>query len=154
MKNKSISGNKAAPPNTQPSSPCEKANTPTVPSLPGHRSGQLEFSYVNSPPVPIEPLLTKKTLAEHYGLSIRTINYALTLGLPKVQLGAQVRFRMSEVQPWFEKNGSRRFAAEGIKLAIQKSLIKQYHLNLSDQVQITVTEPKKTTANKKKEDNL
>jgi hypothetical protein len=104
---------------------------------PGKGKSQLEFTYVNSPPIPIEPLVTKKTLADHYGLSVRTVNYAMTLGLPKVQVGGRVRFRFSEVQPWFEQNGCRRFAAEGIKMAIQKSVAKQFHLNLSDQVQIT-----------------
>jgi hypothetical protein len=124
--------------------PTAHANVP----CPG--KDQLQFDYIASPPIPIEPLVTKKTLADHYGLSVRTVNYAMTLGLPKVQVGGRVRFRFSEVQPWFEKNGCRRFAAEGIKMAIQKSVAKQFHLHLSDQVQITVTKPTSPTTQKKK----
>ncbi len=130
-----------------------KTAAPQSDAAPSSTPKQLHFDYIPAPPEYIEPLVTKKTLADHYGLSIRTINYAMTLGLPKVQLGGRVRFRFSEVQAWFEQNGCRRFAAEGIKLAIQKSLAKQFHLNLSDQVQITVTKPtpsKPSTAPNKK----
>jgi hypothetical protein len=136
-----ISGKMAATPETKSSSP-SKSHNPTTAT-----PKQLQFEYITTRPEPIEPLVTKKTLAEHYGLSVRTINYAMTLGLPKVPVGGCVRFRFSEVQPWFEKNGCRRFAAEGIKLAIQKSLLQQYHLNLSDQVQITVSKPKPPKSN-------
>jgi hypothetical protein len=180
MKFHNTSGNKAASHNTKTSSPFEKqlhrhgndhGNVPTpgkehgnvpekvsasseaVPShgnVPHAGKHQMEFSYITSPPVPIEPLVTKKTLADHYGLSVRTVNYAMTLGLPKVQIGGRIRFRFSETQPWFEKNGCVRFATEGIKLAIKKSLAKQFHLDLSDQVQITVTKPKPPITQKKK----
>jgi hypothetical protein len=120
MKTKPTSGNQAAP-----------------------AKSQLHFDYLSNPPESIEPLINKKALAEHYGLSIRTINYAMTLGLPTVPVGGRVRFRFREVQQWFEKNGCRRFATEGIRLAIQKSLAKQFHLNLSDQVQITISNTEK-----------
>src|SRR5688572_17038311 len=142
---KKTSDSKVAPQNIPPS----PASVPELTQPHGHAASggthQLQFEYVASPPIPIEPLVTKKTLADHYGLSVRTVNYAMTLGLPKVQVGGRVRFRFSEVQPWFEKNGCRRFASEGIKMAIQKSVAKQFHINLSDQVQITVTQPKPPT---------
>jgi len=144
MKKQMISGNKAAPsnPKSEIKNPKSLAASRRLP-VPRDGSHQLQVDYIASPPVPIEPLVTKKTLSDHYGLSIRTINYAMTLGLPSVPIGGRVRFRFSEVQPWFEQNGCRRFATEGIKLAIQKSLAKHFHLNLSDQVQITVTKPTK-----------
>src|SRR5688500_18805275 len=107
MKFHKTSGNQAAPKNAAHNSelPPAHGNVPAWSEASPHAGKhQMEFTYVNSPPVPIEPLVTKKTLSDHYGLSIRTINYCLTLGLPKVQVGAHVRFRLSEVQPWFEQN--------------------------------------------------
>jgi len=134
---KKTSDNEVAPKDTTPTE-----HNPELPLAHGADSigkSQLEFTYVNSPPIPIEPLVTKKTLCEHYHMALRTLDYAIVLGLPKVQVGALVRFRLSEVQPWFEKNGYRRFATEGRKAAVEKALLKskQFQFALDGGVQIT-----------------
>ena len=154
MKKKTISDNKVAPQNPTPGK--EHGNDPELAQphgpLPHAGKHQLEFTYVNSPPVPIEPLVTKKTLCEHYHMALRTLDYAIVLGLPKVQVGALVRFRLSEVQPWFEKNGYRRFASEGRKAAVEKALLKskQFQFALDGGVHITTPHDKEPKPSKSK----
>ena len=158
MKNKTISGDKAA---TKPSHdsklPAAQGNVPptdnrqSIPTtqvvenrksdeaLPRPRNAKsLEFTYVDSPALPIEPLVTRETVCKHYKIGLRTLTYAVSLGLPSVPIGRSRRFKFSEIQPWFEKNGYRRIASEGRKLAIQKALLKakQFHLALSSDVEI------------------
>src|SRR5688500_18368749 len=131
MKCHKTSGNKAASNNAKTSSPFEKQNPshgnlselaqPHGPfpchgndpaanaAMPHAGKHQLQFTYVTSPVIPIEPLVTKKTLCEHYQMALRTLDYAIALGLPVVPVGRNIRFKFSQVQPWFEKNGYRRF---------------------------------------------
>ena len=141
-KNKT-SGNQAASKHTQPS---RDIAPPVHNPPPGKGRSQLTLGYVDSPPEPIEPLVTKQTLCNHYRMALRTLDYALTLGLPKIQIGRHVRFRFSEVQPWFEKNGYRRFASEGRKAAIEKALLKskQFRFALSGGVRIEDEKPKRS----------
>jgi len=182
MKNKTIGGNLAASRKTTTSSPvvshktnqntavpshgngspCEKTNTnapkphnPHHGKVPSTGKSQLEFEYIPSDPEHIEPLVTRETVCKHYQIGMRTLTYAMSLGLPSVAIGRARRFRFSEVQPWFEKNGYRRIASEGRKLAIQKALIKtkQFHLALTQDVQVT-NEKNKIQNQKDKKRNI
>jgi hypothetical protein len=162
MKFHNTSGNKAASPETTSSSPSKSpltTNTGPQTELPSAHpavlsdgSHQLQFTYVTSPVIPIEPLVTKRTVCEHYHMGLRTLDYAITLGLPVVPVGRNVRFKFSQVQPWLEKNGYRRLAKEGRKAAIEKALLKskQFQFALSSEVQ--VTNDKDKTKPKKKSD--
>lgn len=150
MKKHEISGNQAAQQKsgtTKLASPQgnvpenDSASSAAVPHAGKH---QLQFEYVTSPVIPIEPLVTKRTVCEHYHMGLRTLDYAITLGLPVVPVGRNVRFKFSQVQPWLEKNGYRRLAAEGRKAAIEKALLKskQFQFALSSEVQVTTDKDK------------
>src|SRR5258705_6445715 len=92
-------------------------------------TAQLEFDYIPGAPEYIEPWVTKETLRQHYKMGIRTINYAMALGLPSHHLGRNVRFKMSEVQVWLEKNGYRRFASKAAKLRSPRPCSKRGNSN-------------------------
>jgi hypothetical protein len=150
MKHKNMSGNKAASLANKSSSlkiNAAKAGMPCAGNdvHPAQCKAQLEFDHISSGREYIEPWVTKETLRQHYKMGIRTINYAMTLGLPSHRLGRNVRFKMSEVQAWLEKNGYRRFASEGRKAAIATALLKrqQFQIVLAGDVQVTKIEPVK-----------
>jgi hypothetical protein len=52
-----------------------------------------------------EPWLDKRGLAEHLACSVRSIQTALTEGLPHAVIFGRVKFRVSEVEPWLEAHG-------------------------------------------------
>jgi hypothetical protein len=53
----------------------------------------------------IEPWLDKRRLAEHLSCSIRSIQTALTEGMPHAIIFGRVKFRVSEGEPWLEARG-------------------------------------------------
>ena len=52
-----------------------------------------------------DPWLDKRGLAEHLSCSVRSIQTALSEGMPHVRLFGRVKFRVSEAEPWLETNG-------------------------------------------------
>jgi hypothetical protein len=115
MKKKPISGNQAAQPNTQSSSPCEI--TP-INQKKGKPPVQMVFDQMlpdwPGTPVP-EPLMTKGEVAEHYRVCIRTVERWVAADMPRHYVGKrEMRFRLSEVQLWLQENRIDRFASQGI----------------------------------------
>lgn len=55
--------------------------------------------------VDLEPWLDKRALAAHLSCSIRSIQTALTEGMPHAVIFGRVKFRVSQVEPWLEANG-------------------------------------------------
>jgi hypothetical protein len=53
----------------------------------------------------IEPWLDKRQLAEHLACSVRSIQTALSEGMPHATIFGRVKFRVSEVEPWLEERG-------------------------------------------------
>lgn len=62
---------------------------------------------MTDPPVmlPIEPWLDKRQLAAHLACSLRSIEHALTDGMPHAVIFGRIKFRVSEVEPWLEAHG-------------------------------------------------
>jgi hypothetical protein len=54
---------------------------------------------------PAEQWLTKRELAEHLSVSVRSIEYAMADGMPHAIIFGRPRFRRSEVEPWLERTG-------------------------------------------------
>lgn len=48
----------------------------------------------------LEPWLTKRQLAAHYGFSIRWVEAQQTAGMPSRLIGGQRRYRLSETDPF------------------------------------------------------
>ena len=48
-------------------------------------------------------MLTKKDLAEHYKVSVPTIDRMMTQGLPYTKFGKSVRFELEKVKEWIEQ---------------------------------------------------
>lgn len=53
----------------------------------------------------LEPWLDKRKLAEHLACSVRWIERRMEDGMPHHHLAGRVKFRVSEVEPWLERNG-------------------------------------------------
>jgi len=53
----------------------------------------------------IEPWLDKRGLARHLACGVRTIERALTQGMPHTIIFGKVKFRASEVDAWLEASG-------------------------------------------------
>jgi hypothetical protein len=52
-----------------------------------------------------EPFLDRKKLADHYSCSVRSIELALSEGMPhKIGFG-RVKFQVSKVEPWLREHG-------------------------------------------------
>jgi hypothetical protein len=49
-----------------------------------------------------EPWLDKRGLADHLACSVRSIQTALTEGMPHAVIFGRCKFRVSEVEPWLE----------------------------------------------------
>jgi hypothetical protein len=54
---------------------------------------------------PPEPWASKRDVADHYGYSVRWVEYQLTRGMPSVLIGGQRRFRLSETERWLLSGG-------------------------------------------------
>lgn len=52
-----------------------------------------------------EPWLDKRGLAEHLRCSVRSIEQAMTDGMPYSLIFGRAKFRVSEVEPWLEAHG-------------------------------------------------
>lgn len=52
-----------------------------------------------------EPWLDKRELAEHLSCSLRSIQTALTEGMPHATIFGRRKFKVSEVEPWLEARG-------------------------------------------------
>lgn len=110
MKHNPTSGKKAALPNTQSSSPCERTRNV--------QQQQLVFDKLTQPPLPTaaiaEPYVTKATVTAHFGMSLATINRNMRDGMPFHHVGKRlVRFHITEIQRWLAGNGRDRFLAQG-----------------------------------------
>jgi len=55
--------------------------------------------------VVLEPWLDKRGLARHLACGVRTIERALTQGMPHTVMYGKVKFRASEVEAWLERTG-------------------------------------------------
>jgi hypothetical protein len=53
----------------------------------------------------LERWLDKRGLAEHLACSVRSIELAITRGLPHAMIFGRAKFRASEVEAWLERNG-------------------------------------------------
>jgi excisionase family DNA binding protein len=56
----------------------------------------------------VDPMITKRDLAERLGISQRWIEYRMTDGLPFVRMGRAVRFQPTQVMSWIasqQENG-------------------------------------------------
>jgi hypothetical protein len=60
---------------------------------------------MSAQPTHVEPWLDKRGLAEHLCCSIRSIQTALTEGLPHAVIFGRVKFQVSQVEPWLEAHG-------------------------------------------------
>ena len=58
----------------------------------------------------VEPWLSKKQLAGHFGYSTRWVELRVRDGMPAHRIGGQLRFRLSEVEPWVEEWSNERSA--------------------------------------------
>ena len=52
-----------------------------------------------------EPWLDRKKLADHYSCSVRSIELALSEGMPHAVVFGRVKFKVSECEPWLEERG-------------------------------------------------
>ena len=52
-----------------------------------------------------EPWLDKRDLAEHLKCSVRSIQTALSEGMPHAIIFGRVKLRVSEAEPWLEEHG-------------------------------------------------
>lgn len=48
-------------------------------------------------------MITKKELAEHYNVSIATIDRLMKEGLPYTKIGKNVRFDLEKVKKWLDE---------------------------------------------------
>jgi hypothetical protein len=49
-----------------------------------------------------------RTLAEHYGCSVRWLKYRLKDGMPSELIAGRRKMRLSETDPWLEAHGWKR----------------------------------------------
>jgi len=52
-----------------------------------------------------EPWLDRKKLADHYSCSVRSIELALSEGMPHAVVFGRVKFQVSAVEPWLIEHG-------------------------------------------------
>jgi hypothetical protein len=52
-----------------------------------------------------DPWLDKRGIAEHFSCSVRSVEQALTEGMPHARIFGRVKFQVAEVEPWLEQNG-------------------------------------------------
>jgi hypothetical protein len=53
----------------------------------------------------LAPWLDKRSIAEHLGCSIRSINYAINDGMPHAIIFGRAKFQAAEVEAWLEQTG-------------------------------------------------
>ena len=53
----------------------------------------------------LEPWLDKRGLARHYSCSVRSIEAALSEGMPHAVIFGRVKFQVSTVDPWLRVRG-------------------------------------------------
>lgn len=56
--------------------------------------------------VSTEPWLDKRGVAQHFSCSVRSIEGAMTRGLPYATIFGRPKFRASEVEAWLERHGA------------------------------------------------
>jgi hypothetical protein len=64
----------------------------------------------------LEPWLDKKDLAEHYACSVRSVETALSEGLPHAIIFGRLKFQVSQTDPWLRERGYWRDAPDEIIL--------------------------------------
>lgn len=114
MKTKTISGNKAAIPETTISSPV--VSQPTQPQLPLPPSQQqLAFDQLDDGRHVDEPYVTLACISKRFKMGERTIRRNVReYGMPCHMIGKRgIRFLVTEVQRWLDDNDRKRFAANG-----------------------------------------
>lgn len=52
-----------------------------------------------------EPWLDRKRLADHYSCSVRSVELALSEGMPHAVVFGRVKFQVSSVEPWLRERG-------------------------------------------------
>ncbi len=52
-----------------------------------------------------EPLVSRRRVSEHFGVSERTIQRWQTDGMPHLARGRTVRYRLSDCEAWLEGGG-------------------------------------------------
>ena len=52
-----------------------------------------------------EPWLDRKKLADHYSCSVRSVELALSEGMPHAVVFGRVKFKVSDCEPWLEERG-------------------------------------------------
>lgn len=62
-------------------------------AFPAHRMGERE------------PWLTRRDLAEHLQVCVKTVDNLVAAGMPSIKPGRFRRFRLSQVEPWLEQRG-------------------------------------------------
>lgn len=53
-----------------------------------------------------EPWVSRKELAEHLGVCLKTVDNLVRAGMPSLKLGKSRRFRVSAVEGWLEHRGA------------------------------------------------
>lgn len=53
-----------------------------------------------------EPWVTRRHLAEHFGVTTRTITNYVQAGMPSLKLRGERRFRVSECERWMRQEAS------------------------------------------------
>lgn len=51
-----------------------------------------------------EPWLSKRDLATYLGFSTRWVEYRIAEGMPHRRIGGRVRFRLTEVESWLNRD--------------------------------------------------
>lgn len=68
------------------------------------------------PYVDPEPWLDKKKLAEHFSCSVRSIEFAMTRGLPHAIIFGRPKFHASEAEAWLEARGELQRHGDEVRL--------------------------------------
>ena len=51
------------------------------------------------------PWLDKRACAQHFGCSVRSIELAMTEGLPHAVIFGRIKFQTTDVEEWLERTG-------------------------------------------------
>jgi hypothetical protein len=67
---------------------------------------------VAADPVPqLEPRISKRALADHYGMSTRWVEQRMSEGLPHEHMDGRARFVLAEADAWLREHGHLKAAA-------------------------------------------
>jgi hypothetical protein len=73
----------------------------------------------------LEPWLDKRGLAEHLACGVRTIERALTQGMPHTIIYGRVKFRASEVDAWLERTGQLEHRGDTVDTRLDNQMARQ-----------------------------